>query len=149
MRVSVKAIIIQDGQLLTLQCRDTAGQPFYVLPGGGQEPGESLHEALRRECREEIGVEVEPGPLRYARDFIPERMEQPDKTRQQIEMMFEARIADGGVPRAGHNPDAFQEALAWLPVAQLEAYVLYPLALRPLLQSGAARGTDVYMGVVQ
>ena len=32
---------------------------YFILPGGGQEHGENLHETLKRECIEEIGEEIE------------------------------------------------------------------------------------------
>ncbi|GAB3992229.1 NUDIX domain-containing protein [Glycomyces albus] len=34
---------------------------FWEFPGGKVEPGETESEALRRECREELGVEIEVG----------------------------------------------------------------------------------------
>jgi mutator protein MutT len=36
---------------------------FWEFPGGKCEPGESPEAATRRECREEVGVEVEVGDL--------------------------------------------------------------------------------------
>lgn len=35
---------------------------YWELPGGKVEPGESAQAALRRECREELGIEVALGP---------------------------------------------------------------------------------------
>lgn len=32
---------------------------YYKLPGGGQEKGETLEEALKRECQEEIACDIE------------------------------------------------------------------------------------------
>lgn len=42
---------------------------LWELPGGKQEPGETVQEALHRECREELGVRIRlleevPGPHR-------------------------------------------------------------------------------------
>src|SRR5215216_3959860 len=57
-RVSVKAIVTKDGRLLVTRNRDVEGD-FFLLPGGGQESGETLTEALRRECLEEVGADVD------------------------------------------------------------------------------------------
>lgn len=48
---SVRAIVIQDGQVLVL--RDT--DETHIVPGGRREPGETLAETLRREILEETG----------------------------------------------------------------------------------------------
>lgn len=57
-RLSVHAVITDDqGRVLLL--RSTYGDQGWGLPGGALDPGETIHQALRRECREELGLEVE------------------------------------------------------------------------------------------
>lgn len=62
--VTVKALVVDDvGRVLLLRQRDGR----WDLPGGRLEHGETLHECLARECREEMGVGCEildPMPVR-------------------------------------------------------------------------------------
>ncbi|MDQ2880645.1 MAG: NUDIX domain-containing protein [Actinomycetota bacterium] len=60
--VVVAAALVCAGWVLAQQraCPpELAGR--WELPGGRVEPGENAHEALVRECREELAVEVVPG----------------------------------------------------------------------------------------
>ena len=54
-RVSVKALILDD-QRRFLLVKDIAGK--WELPGGGLEHGESIEQGLRREVKEEMGLEL-------------------------------------------------------------------------------------------
>ena len=59
--IAVVAGLIYDGKRL-LVCRRKAGEPFglkWEFPGGKVEAGEESFAALRRELREELGIEVE------------------------------------------------------------------------------------------
>jgi len=57
-RLSAHAVITDDhGHIL--QLKQTYGDKRWGLPGGALEPGETIHEALFRECREELGLDVE------------------------------------------------------------------------------------------
>jgi len=56
-RKSARAVVIdQEGKIVLLYAK-TFQLP--KLPGGGVEEGEDLEQALKRECKEELGCEVE------------------------------------------------------------------------------------------
>ncbi|MFC9516687.1 (deoxy)nucleoside triphosphate pyrophosphohydrolase [Nocardiaceae bacterium NPDC056970] len=61
-REVVAAALIRDGRLLLAQrTRPPELAGLWELPGGKVEPGESPSAAVRRELREELGVEVTAG----------------------------------------------------------------------------------------
>ncbi len=55
-RVAVSAIIFDEARVLLSLRRDI---DWWNLPGGGMEAGETVDDALRREVREETGLDVE------------------------------------------------------------------------------------------
>lgn len=57
-RLSVHAVIVNDEQHI-LQLKATYDDEQWGLPGGSLEPGETVHDAIVRECLEELGCEVE------------------------------------------------------------------------------------------
>jgi 8-oxo-dGTP pyrophosphatase MutT (NUDIX family) len=67
-RPSVYGVVIHGGQLLVVRAQHTL---LYVLPGGGIEKGETIHDALIREVREETDIVVQIGQfLHVETDFF-------------------------------------------------------------------------------
>ena len=58
--VGVGAIILNRGRILMAQRGKDPLKGWWSLPGGALETGEALADAVRREVREETGLEVRP-----------------------------------------------------------------------------------------
>ena len=56
-RLSVHAIILNNKQEV-LMLKATYNENNWVLPGGAIDPGETIYEALTRECQEELGKKI-------------------------------------------------------------------------------------------
>ena len=60
-RRGVVAVIVRDQQFLVIHRSQHVAAPGMIcFPGGGIEPGESEQQALIRELREELNVDVQP-----------------------------------------------------------------------------------------
>lgn len=72
-RLAVSAGIFRDGKILLVRRAREPAKGVYTFPGGRVEFGESLHEALAREVREETGLEIEIVGLVGYREALPPR----------------------------------------------------------------------------
>ena len=149
LRTSAKALIVHNGFLLAIKHHDAVGE-WYSLPGGGQDPGETLEKALRRECQEELGVDVVVGALRFVREYIGSNHEfsTVDADVHQIELLFDCQLFQSIEGARPSNPDPRQVAPEWLSIAELPARRLYPSLLRTLLSQPPRADVPVYLGDV-
>ena len=93
----------------------------WAIPGGGIEPGEHMLDALRREVREEVGLEIQAiRPLFFKDGEYPKLF--PDGRQEDIYMIFlvfACRAASEAV-RLGEEFEQF----AWVKGADLAQYDL-------------------------
>jgi 8-oxo-dGTP diphosphatase len=87
----------------------------WSLPGGRVELGESLLEAVRREIKEETGLEVDVGPLLEAFDRV-HRV--GDRVRYHFVILDYLCTCTGGTLCPGDDADDAR----WVAASELEAY---------------------------
>lgn len=145
-RCGAKALILDAGRILCLRKQGDIGL-YYVLPGGGQNSGELLTEALERECREELGARVEVGRFRYLQEYVGSRHGFKDVHGglHFVNAYFEARLLDppGSLPL---EPDAGQVGWDWLDIRNLESMPFYPKAIARRLASMDPAEDSGYLG---
>jgi 8-oxo-dGTP diphosphatase len=94
----------------------------WEWPGGKPDPGEDLDTALRRELREECGLEVDFLGLAGASEF--------QMPVGRIILLCLLARPTGGELRLSHEHDAF----AWLPLAELAQRPILE-AMKPILKT--------------
>lgn len=72
MRISSRCILIENRNVLLIY-RERDGEKYYVFPGGGIEEGETKEACIKRECKEELGIDIEIKKYVYeveGKDFV-------------------------------------------------------------------------------
>ena len=142
--VAVAILVRLDGRVLL--ARRPAGKVYagyWEFPGGKVEPGESLREALAREIREELGIEVE-----RAHPWITQRYTYPHAT---VRLHFHRVLAWRGEPHpAEHDELSWErpELVGVAPLLPANGPVLKALLLpnEYAISQAAQLGVEVFLG---
>ncbi len=140
--VGVGAVVVQEGRVLLVRRGQAPLKGHWTLPGGVLELGESLIEGVRREVREETGLEVEPVELIELLDRI-------HKLEDRIQ--FHYVIADylcrvtGGTLQAASDADAVRwvERSEWDHGALASSSALDPVTVR-VIEKGWQRARALW-----
>ena|SRR5579864_8339053 len=125
-RVNACAVIVRDGAILLAEFDDETAGLHYNLPGGGVDPGEPLHAAVRREVREETGAKVTVGRLLLVWEYVPAHHAYKYGDRHKIALCFQCELVPGSEPHFPIQPDRDQTGVCWLPLADLPNAPLIP-----------------------
>lgn len=131
-RSSVCALILKDNQILTIKKKDK-GVIEYILPGGGQEFGETLIDALHREVREEVGTSIKNVRLILVREYIGKNHEHAEQDQELhiVSHIFSCEIEEENKYQL--EPDRDQVGIEWIKMKELNNYNFYPKELTKLL----------------
>jgi 8-oxo-dGTP diphosphatase len=116
-RVRAAVAVLRQGQILLVQ-HTKADRSYWLLPGGGLDWGESLHQAAQREVAEETGVEVSAGELLFVSETLA-----PDSSKHVVHLVFEATY-QGGEPRV--PPEARITDVRWFPLDDVSDLTVHP-----------------------
>lgn len=127
-RSCAKAVVVHEGKLLVIKCRDDENGAYYTLPGGGQNLYETLEEAIVRECLEETGYAVKP--VRFAALYeeifdIPSLRERYPDYAHRVYHLFVCE-STGGAAAAPTETDVMQTGTEWIDLSGLDTATLLP-----------------------
>ncbi len=92
------AVFIKEGRVMICRRPPNKGNALkWEFPGGKSEPGETLEECLKRECDEELGIEISVG-----REICATQYEYPDIT---VKLHFLLSEIVSGTPEMKEHVD--------------------------------------------
>lgn len=142
-RLRVSALLRWEDRILLIR-HEKNGREAWLLPGGGVETGESLLEALRRELREEVGLEDGlsfEGPVAIA-ESIPPDPTMPGK--HVVHIVFAADLGHRSLEHV-HATDAAVRGHRLFAADELDEVVLHP-PIQRFLQRWRSGDPSAYLG---
>jgi len=144
-RIRVSALLRREGRLLLCRHEKPDRGPYWLLPGGGVEPGETLVQALHREIREELGIDEPPlleGPIAVAESISP-----PDvPPRHVVHIVFAAYLGERSL-EAVQSSDAAVRGHRLFDAEELVDISLHP-PIQRFIERWQPGDPSVYLGSI-
>ncbi len=146
--VRVAAVVERKGALLLVRHQKPDRDPYWVLPGGRLEPGETIPECASRELAEETGLTARFSGILYVSEFLREGRHTIDVVaRMALENEGEASLGSDPEVAPGNEPTLAE--LRWVSVEELQEIELLPASIKERLLRDAGGGwapERVYVG---
>jgi len=145
--IRVGAVVARGGALLLVRHQKPDRGPYWVLPGGRLEPGETIPECAEREISEETGLTARFSGVLYLSEFLREERHTVDVTvRMTPEGDEEAEL--GSDPELAPGSEPTLRELRWVEVDELREIELLPPPVKVRLLADAPDGwpaEEVYL----
>jgi ADP-ribose pyrophosphatase YjhB (NUDIX family) len=145
--IRVGAVVARDGSLLLVRHQKPDRDPYWVLPGGRLEPGETIPECAEREISEETGLSARFSGVLYVSEFLREGRHTVDVTvrmspggNEEAELGSDPEVAPGSEPTL--------RELRWVEADELREIELLPAWIKDRLLEDADDGwpaDEVYL----
>lgn len=116
---AVAAVMVQDGRVLLVRRGREPSKGKWSVPGGSVEWGETLHDALKREVREETGLQIEVDGLAGVFDLIVDDSSSISPGYHYVIVDYFAHPVAGEL-----RPGDDASDVRWVPFGDLDGYEL-------------------------
>jgi 8-oxo-dGTP diphosphatase len=146
--IRVGAVVARDGALLLVRHQKPDRPPYWVLPGGRLEPGETIPECAEREVAEETGLSALFSGVLYVSEYLRE-------ARHTVDIIVRMTPAGNEEARLGSDPEVAPGSeptlreLRWVELDALREIELLPGSIKARLLDDAAAGWPaggIYLG---
>ncbi|MBA3424811.1 MAG: NUDIX domain-containing protein [Rubrobacteraceae bacterium] len=146
--IRIAAVIERSGALLLVRHKKPDREPYWVLPGGRLEPGETIPECAEREVAEETGLSGTFAGILYVSEFLRDGRHTVDvAARVEVDRHAEATL--GSDPEVAPGTEPTLSELRWVGVDELRSIGLLPAGIKERLLTDAAGGwpaAGIYLG---
>jgi 8-oxo-dGTP diphosphatase len=146
--VRIATVVEQEGALLLVRHQKPDRDPYWVLPGGRLEPGETIPGCASRELTEETGLTADFCGVLYVSEFLREGRHTIDVVvRMALQGEAEARLGSDPEVTPGTEPTLAE--VRWVSLEELQEIELLPASIKERLMRDAGDGWTpdrVYVG---
>ncbi len=138
----VGAILFYQGKLVTTKMIKKQAE-YHVVPGGGVESEENLLEALKRECKEELNIEVKEAKLVAIREL------NIAGHGRGAEFYYHVSLYDG-IPTIGYDPEnkeAILDEVCFINRTELDNFNIVPTQLKEFLKEDYSLSDVKHLGL--
>jgi len=127
-RIRVAGILIEDDKILLIQHHKN-NKKYWLIPGGGNDWGETAKEALIREYKEETNMDIEVDEFLFFSETIS-----PDKKRHVLNLFYKIHRNNKNDSIIKLGEEAVLTDLKFVTKEELETMIIYPNIKENLLK---------------
>ena len=139
-RIRVAGILIEDDKILLIQHQKN-DKKYWLIPGGGNDWGESTKEAVIREYKEETNLDIKVDKFLFFSETIS-----PDKSRHVLNLFYSVHREnrDDKVMKLGH--EAVLADLKFFGKDEIKDLTIYPNIKDNLVKIMNGEKVESYLG---
>lgn len=139
-RIRVAGILIENDKILLIQ-HSKNDKKYWLIPGGGNDWGESTKEAVIREYKEETNIDIKVDKFLFFSETIS-----PDKSRHVLNLFYSVHRENKNDEVIKLGDEAVLSDLKFFKKNELENLTIYPNIKENLMKIMDGQKFECYLG---